>query len=288
MGIFGSKEDEDFVNDPAKIFWDDSGNLVYGKAHWMKQDKQIREIMQLDRTDDKDEEKLWYIMDSAWVSSWLAYVHFDKENAPAPGPCRNDRLLTWDYLQGKYVARFGLYMAVNDRAGDYRRVTKETWDKYCQLYPGSGPTITMMFNAKKMDETGMGVYDCSTWNIENPPPPPENKEKKVKKKLLDTFSGKKKKEEEAEEVRPSEESKADDTPFRSLRDNTISINSIQGSSTGYAKLDSSRGINTTVKDDRASTGSLEGLIEKDKVRQSSVAGGNQPDAYIEDVFFGKD
>lgn len=31
MGLMGSKEDEDFVNDPNKIYWDDFGNLVHGK-----------------------------------------------------------------------------------------------------------------------------------------------------------------------------------------------------------------------------------------------------------------
>lgn len=226
-------------------------------------------------------------MDSAWISSWLAYVHFDKENAPAPGPCRNDRLITWDYQQGKYVGRFGLLMAVKDRAGDYRRVTKETWDKYCLLYPGSGPVITMVFNGSKMDETGQGIYDCSTWNIIDPPPPPENKDKKIKKRLLAKISGKGKEEKESEKpVQPSgrtfsEESKLDDTPFRSIRDNTISINSSTGS--GYVKL----GAEAT-ETGRMSTSSQEGLIEPDRVRQSSVQGGNKSAKEIEDVFFGKD
>lgn len=253
----------------------------------MARDKQIREIMQLDRTDDKDEEKTWYIMDSAWIASWLAYVHFDKENAPAPGPCRNERLLTWDYQQGKYVGRFGLYMAVKDRAGDYRRVTKETWDKYCLLYPGSGPAITMVFNASKMDETGMGIYDCSTWNIIDPPPPPENKDKKVKKRLLAHIGGKgKESKTEEKPAQPtaertfSEESKMDDAPFRSIRDNTISISSNSGS--GYVKLAPETDVS------RASTSSQEGLIESDRTRQSSVQGGNKSAQEIEDVFFGKD
>ena len=228
-------------------------------------------------------------MDSAWIASWLAYVHFDKENAPAPGPCRNNRLITWDYQQGKYVGRFGLLMAVKEHAGDYRRVTKETWDKYCLLYPGSGPAITMLFNASKMDETGTGAYDCSTWNIIDPPAPPENKDKKVKKRLLAHISGKGKEEEKSKQEKPaqvapertfSEESKLDDTPFRSIRDNTISINSTSGS--GYIKL----GAET--EEVRASTSSQEGLIESDRTRQSSVQGGNKSAQEIEDVFFGKD
>ncbi len=75
MGISGSKEtdeDEDakFVQDPALIFWDEFGNLRYGifsnleirilslilsftgKAHPVKQEKQIRAIMELDHIDD--------------------------------------------------------------------------------------------------------------------------------------------------------------------------------------------------------------------------------------------
>lgn len=60
MGAFGSKDDPDvdkdakFVYEPSKIFWDEEGNLRYGKSHPVNQEKQIREIMQLDHVDDDE------------------------------------------------------------------------------------------------------------------------------------------------------------------------------------------------------------------------------------------
>lgn len=97
--------------------------------------------------------KEWYIMDSAWIATWLAYVHFDKDVAPAPGPCkseqlildhdnlngiywslpgRNNRLIAFDYQLQRYTGRFGLLMAVAERGGDYRRVSQAVWEKFCE------------------------------------------------------------------------------------------------------------------------------------------------------------
>ena len=119
-------------------------------------------------------------MYSAWVAAWLAYTHGNPNIAPAPGPCRNDRLITWDYHEKQYKGRFGLYMAVKERAGDYRRVSMEVWNKFRELYPGSGPTILMKYKAPEGSDTGL--YDSSEWRILDPPPPPEDHETKKKKK----------------------------------------------------------------------------------------------------------
>lgn len=127
--------------------------------------------------------KVWYIMDSAWIASWLAYVKFDRKVAPAPGPCKNNRLIIYDYHDKKYIGRPGLIMARKDFGGDYRRVSKEVWDLFCSYYPNSGPSITMVFVLSEKNEKG--IYDTSKWTIIDPPSPPEDAmEKKPKKKLI--------------------------------------------------------------------------------------------------------
>jgi hypothetical protein len=121
-------------------------------------------------------------MDSTWIASWLAYVHFDKRFAPAPGPCNNKRLITYDYQEKKYVGRTGLIMARNDFGGDYRRVSKEVWELFKEYYPESGPAITMTFELKEKNEKGF--YDTSKWNILDFVEPPPDQNGKKKKKLV--------------------------------------------------------------------------------------------------------
>ena len=96
--------------------------------------------------------KEWYIISDAWMKAWLSFVHYDRECSPAPGPCRNDILLTVSTeersdgsLSSQYVARPGLVMASNDRAGDYRRISRDAWEVFAGCYRGSGPAITMLF-----------------------------------------------------------------------------------------------------------------------------------------------
>ena len=36
-------------------------------------------------------------------------------------------------------------MATKNSIGDYRRVSKEVWDKFCEYYEGCGPAITTVF-----------------------------------------------------------------------------------------------------------------------------------------------
>ena len=87
-------------------------------------------------------------MDSAWITSWLAFVHFDPYNSPFPGPCNNMRLLHAnmdDLSSARWVPRQGLVMAVKSKAGDYRRVSETAWKLFCEKYKGSGPEIKMKF-----------------------------------------------------------------------------------------------------------------------------------------------
>lgn len=149
-------------------------------------------------------------MDSAWIASWLAYVHFNVKNAPAPGPCSNHRLISYDYNEKKWGFRWGLMMAVKDRGGDYRRVSEEVWRKYCELYPGSGPVITMVYSSA---ENKNGFFPTTAFTIMDAVPDPEDKDlKKGKKKRFPNLFNKNKNQEGTTldgnaESKDSEESK---------------------------------------------------------------------------------
>lgn len=119
-------------------------------------------------------------MDTAWLAAWLAYVHLDKFNAPAPGPCRNNRLIEWDALENKWIGRHGLMMSTKNSAGDFRRVSRETWQKFKEFYPNSGPSITMEFKA--IMNNGEETYIGKHFNILDPPPPVVAAVSKSKKK----------------------------------------------------------------------------------------------------------
>jgi len=148
--MFGSAEKDSAqssVLNPRLIAFDEHGNLRYG-APERDRNAELVKILGTDKNHFDEEGKDWYIMDSTWVHSWLLYVYLDVDNAPGPGPCRNDRLLEMpapgDYSPPSKVRR-DLVMATARRAGDYRRVCKETWDAFQELYPGSGPEIMAKF-----------------------------------------------------------------------------------------------------------------------------------------------
>eukprot|EP01031_Cornospumella_fuschlensis_P031136 gene31136-37632_t len=177
MGASSSKEEVDesgFINDPRYITWDQHGNLIYGMAHPVSRKQQLKEILELDFIDE-EEGKQWYVVSSAWVASWLAYVHFAKTVAPCPGPCDNN----FDYTEEKWRGRFGLVMAKGEKTGDYRRVSKDVWRKF-----------------QKEHKRETGEFDPALWVIEDPPLPPDVTAKKKKNR------GKKQKELQDKEPRP--------------------------------------------------------------------------------------
>jgi hypothetical protein len=231
-----AKQDaENFVNDTRFISWDEKGNLRYGLVHPVKRLQQKLEILQLDFVDDEDG-KLWYIMDSAWIASWLAYVHFDMQVAPAPGPCSNNRLITYDYADKKYVFRFALQMAVQDRGGDYRRVSPEVWAKFKEFYPLSGPAITMVFNAK--EKRNDGFYDPTMFTIVDhvDPPADANDEAKTnKKKKRKLFAFKKKQEAEEKEKKEKLEKQKSRFVFSSSSKRKLQTDSAESSSPSLAE-----------------------------------------------------
>ena len=100
MGCNSSKDDENTLIlgqfDTSKISYDRYGNLIHNGPQISKEerDAQVKRFSssKIDSIEE-DEDKDWYIMDASWITSWLAYAHFDKDVSPAPGPCTNFRLL---------------------------------------------------------------------------------------------------------------------------------------------------------------------------------------------------
>ena len=192
-------EIESKVLNPRLISFDAHGNLRYGGPERDRNDELLRVLStDKDHKNDDDPNQEWYIMDSAWVQSWLLHVYLDPDNAPGPGPCRNDRLcVNRDHLSSssfstskristRLKAKDRLVMATAKRAGDYRRVCEKTWRVFQELYPGSGPSIIAKFpeivpstdeNRKKFNiadgerigaELGLdnlGRYDTTGWIV---------------------------------------------------------------------------------------------------------------------------
>ena len=90
--------------------------------------------------------KEWYVIDSVWINTWLAYVHYGKDISPNPGPCDNTRLLNNDTGNSCWVPKPDMICATKTKSGHYRRITKETWEIFCECYPGSGPEIKMKYD----------------------------------------------------------------------------------------------------------------------------------------------
>lgn len=61
-------------------------------------------------------------------------------------------------------------MAAKNCAGDFRRISRETWQKFKEFYPESGPSITMDFYAvmNNGEETNIGRH----FTVLDPPPAP--------------------------------------------------------------------------------------------------------------------
>ena len=123
--------------------------------------------------------KTWCIIDNVWLVAWLDYVHRNRWHAAAPGPCINNRLIRWDDSAQRYIGRPGLVMAsAVSPGGDYRRISEETWEKFKEFYPSSGPKIELDLDPQHpMVEHSYPDH----FRIVDPPQSPQ---KKVRKKGL--------------------------------------------------------------------------------------------------------
>ena len=57
------------------------------------------------------------------------------------GPCRNDRLITYDYKTKKWIARSSLVASTKSASGNYSLVSPAVWEVFKEHYRGSGPEI---------------------------------------------------------------------------------------------------------------------------------------------------
>ena len=175
MGISNSKADDtiDFeslknigsVYDTDKIYYDDDGNLRFG----LKSIDRKAELLEFANplVDDiiESDGKLWYIVDSSWLTSWLAYVQYSSDedyNFPNPGPCNNTRLLIDNIDYTGWIQKSSLKCTTSNFAGDYRRISADVWYKFCKYYTGSGPEIT----CKSIKDEKTGYFTYSEWNID--------------------------------------------------------------------------------------------------------------------------
>ena len=83
----------------------------------------------------------WYIVDAAWLSSWLYFTHYDKFVSPCPGPCRNDDLITYSFTLERWIPKPNLILSTKDKPGHYCKVNKEVWNLFYECYDHSGPAI---------------------------------------------------------------------------------------------------------------------------------------------------
>eukprot|EP00619_Florenciella_sp_RCC1007_P011127 CAMPEP_0205903524 /NCGR_PEP_ID=MMETSP1325-20131115/156_1 /ASSEMBLY_ACC=CAM_ASM_000708 /TAXON_ID=236786 /ORGANISM="Florenciella sp., Strain RCC1007" /LENGTH=216 /DNA_ID=CAMNT_0053269183 /DNA_START=39 /DNA_END=689 /DNA_ORIENTATION=- len=119
------------------IYFDEDGNMRVG-SHGRVRKGPEGEFERVLRLDDgaKSDEGRWCIIESGWVSSWLAFVYYN-DSSPAPGSIDNSKLL--DGKEG--LAIEGLMLASDKKQGHYRLIREPVWDLYCELYKGSGPKI---------------------------------------------------------------------------------------------------------------------------------------------------
>lgn len=114
----------------------------------------------------EDKSSRWYVVPSKFVHDWLAYVDAKKkekkeeeeaetkgggklhaeedeepEIQPRPEKLDNSPLLEADETTKLWRVKLNIRKANDKYPGDYRLINKQTYEAFCDLYPGSGPTI---------------------------------------------------------------------------------------------------------------------------------------------------
>ena len=175
MGLSNSKADDtiDFeslknvgsIYDTEKIYYDDDGNLRFGLKSIDRKAELLEFANPLVDDISESDDKIWYIIDSSWLKSWLAYVQYsssDDYNFPNPGPCNNRRLLIDNIDYTGWIQKPSIKCTTSNFAGDYRRISEDVWYKFCKYYTGSGPEIT----CKTIKDEKTGNFSYSEWNID--------------------------------------------------------------------------------------------------------------------------
>ncbi|GMH87419.1 hypothetical protein TL16_g10852 [Triparma laevis f. inornata] len=87
----------------------------------------------------------WYIVPSKFIHYWLAYTSVKETMVEGvserPKKLDNTMLLGVQKDTKMWYLKEGIKLASDEYAGDYRLVNKQTYMKFCEMYPGSGPII---------------------------------------------------------------------------------------------------------------------------------------------------
>ena len=134
--------------DPRKIFWDVDGNLRHGNTT-RNREEELLQILQADSKDETDPRKIWMIMPSKWLRSWLIFVHY-KLGDP-PGPIDMFSLLKYDSRTSDWRPKKNLIKPASNphpqadsaQPGHYRRISVEAWIKFIDLYGINGYAIAV-------------------------------------------------------------------------------------------------------------------------------------------------
>ncbi|GMH64665.1 hypothetical protein TrST_g10103 [Triparma strigata] len=87
----------------------------------------------------------WYVVPSKFIHDWLAYTSL--KEAMVDGVTERPKKLDNTMLLGVqkdtkfWYLKEGIKLASDEDPGDYRLINSQTYTKFCELYPGSGPTI---------------------------------------------------------------------------------------------------------------------------------------------------
>eukprot|EP00518_Triparma_eleuthera_P008634 CAMPEP_0182468142 /NCGR_PEP_ID=MMETSP1319-20130603/15018_1 /TAXON_ID=172717 /ORGANISM="Bolidomonas pacifica, Strain RCC208" /LENGTH=663 /DNA_ID=CAMNT_0024668309 /DNA_START=158 /DNA_END=2146 /DNA_ORIENTATION=+ len=90
----------------------------------------------------------WYVVPSSFIRDWLAYTCV-KDNivegvSERPVKLDNTAFLGVQEKSQLYYLKEGLLLASDDAEGDFRLVNRQTYLKFCEMYPGSGPMICVL------------------------------------------------------------------------------------------------------------------------------------------------
>ncbi len=118
-----------------------------------RQKYEMYQIIETDTTSfsKSDRSNEYYIISTAWLSSWVEYVQFKTDLRP--GLIRNEFLMKDNDPLG-CIVKGDLKLKV-----DYRLINFSTWAKLSTWYGISGPSISVMANTHDFT-------DNSRWNIE--------------------------------------------------------------------------------------------------------------------------
>ena len=162
--------------DYTKIYWDSEGNLRQGGSDRDRNDELLI-LLENDRADSTDPERIWVVMPSRWIREWLIFAEM-KITSHHPGPVNIDSLVKkddtatsgWRPLKTlrppeKIVKKdSGDYSKIEYEVtpGHYRLVSPEVWRRFVKLYGVTEPGVVI---AVKGNTEESPFSDMSRWVV---------------------------------------------------------------------------------------------------------------------------